>query len=133
MRRAATVVFLIMAFLILAAPARAAVAATGPGGFLAGFVPPVIVISPGEGITYANADIAPHNLRASESFIPKRKAKKVEWCSGYDKGKCPLFWSETIGTGASADVLGLDALKSGEQHAFFCSLHPNMTGILIVR
>src|SRR5687767_12363193 len=93
--------------LLLPAPARAAVAVTGPGGFVAGFVPPIVVIEPGEGITYANADIAPHNFIASDDFMSKKQAKKAKWCSAFDKGRCPLLWSQTIALGESTEVLGL--------------------------
>lgn len=121
--------------LALLAPtqAQAAVAVTGPGGFVAGFLPPVVVVAPGEGITYANADVAPHNFIAQDSFMTKKQAKKAKWCSGYDKGKCPLFWSPTISLGNTTEVLGLENLKSGETHVFYCSLHPGMKGTLIVR
>lgn len=119
--------------LLIPGSARAAVSVTGPGGFLAGYVPPVVVIAPGEGITYANADIAPHNFVADGHFMNKKQAKKAKWCSGYDKGKCPLFWSPTIALGNSTEVLGLEFVKSGESYAFYCSLHPGMKGTLIVR
>ena len=125
----------VLSCLVLAAPtaAQAAVALTGPGGFAAGFLPPVIVVAPGEAITYANADIAPHNFIAYEAFMSKKQAKKAPWCSGYDKGKCPLFWSDTITAGQSTEVLGTEYLESGDQYAFYCSLHPGMKGTLIVR
>jgi plastocyanin len=116
-----------------AAPAGAAVAVTAPGGFVAGFVPPVVVVAEGEEITYANADVAPHNFLALDAFRTKKQAKKAKWCSAFDKGRCPLFWSETITAGQTTDVLGLEVLKSGDQYAFFCSLHPGMKGTLIVR
>lgn len=116
-----------------AVPARAAVAVTAPGGFVAGFVPPIVVIAPGEGITYANADIAPHNFVADGAFMTGKQAKKAKWCSGYDKGKCPLFWSQTISAGNSTEVLGLENVVSGESYGFYCSLHPGMKGTLIVR
>ncbi len=116
-----------------AAPASAAVAVTGPGGFVAGFVPPVVVIAPGEGITYANADIAPHNFIAYDAFLNKKQAKKTEWCSGFDSGRCPLFWSDTITAGATTDVRGLERVKSGKSYGFFCSVHPGMKGTLVVR
>lgn len=114
-------------------PAHAAVAVTGPGGFVAGFLPPVVVIAPGEGITYANADVAPHNFIAYDAFLNKKQAKKTKWCSGYDAGKCPLFWSDTITAGKTTDVLGLQNVKSGDSYGFYCSLHPGMKGTLIVR
>ena len=122
-----------MSLAVTAAPARAAVAVTGPAGFVAGFVPPVVVVAPGEAITYANVDIAPHNFIAYESYMNKKQAKKAPWCSGYDKGKCPLFWSETITAGETTEVRGTEYLKPGQQHAFYCSLHPGMKGTLIVR
>ena len=115
------------------APAGAAEVVTGPGGFVAGFVPPVVVIAEGEGIKYTNADIAPHNFVAADAFLPKKAAKKAKWCSSYDAGKCPLFWSLTIGTGESTEVLGLETLSAGDQYAFLCTLHPNMKGTLVVR
>ncbi|MBW3595578.1 MAG: hypothetical protein KY391_08375 [Actinobacteria bacterium] len=133
MRKAAVFVAALSVIVASAAPASAAVAVTGPGGFVAGFVPPILVIAPGEGITYANADIAPHNFVAYDSFLSKKQAKKTKWCSGFDAGKCPLFWSETITAGSSTEVLGLERVKSGKSYGFYCSLHPGMKGTLIVR
>lgn len=116
-----------------AAPANAAVAVTGPGGFLAGFVPPVVVIAPGEAITYVNADIAPHDFVAYDAYMTRKQAKKAPWCSGFDRGKCPLFWSQTITAGQSTEVLGTENVVSGKQYTFYCSRHPGMKGTLIVR
>ena len=124
----------LIACLVLVAPAaKAAVAVTGPGGFVAGYLPPIVVIAPGEGITYTNADVAPHNFVAYESYLSKKQAKKSPWCTGYDKGKCPTFWSQTITLGKSTEVLGLENVESGKSYAFYCSLHPGMKGTLIVR
>lgn len=127
--------FLLVTVLVVgsAAPAQAAVALTGPGGFLAGYIPPVVVTAPDEAITYVNADIAPHNFVALDTYLSKKAAKKAEWCSAYDKGKCPLFWSPQISIGQSTEVSGVEFLKSGKQYGFYCSLHPNMKGTLIVR
>ena len=133
MRKAGVFIAAVSLFLGSAAPAGAAAAVTGPGGFITGFLPPIVVIAPGEGITYANADIAPHNFVAYEAFLTKKQAKKTKWCSGYDVGKCPLFWSDTITAGDSTEVLGLERLKSGDSYGFYCSLHPGMKGTLIVR
>lgn len=116
-----------------ASPASAAVAVAGPGGFAAGYVTPVVVTAPGEAITFANFDAAPHNFVASDAFLSKKAAKKAKWCSGYLKGKCPLFWSSTITAGETTEVEGVDFLESGAQYEFFCSLHPNMAGTLVVR
>jgi plastocyanin len=116
-----------------AAPASAAAAAAGPGGFAAGFVTPVVVSAPGEAITFANFDVAPHNFVASDAFLPKKLAKKAKWCSGFGKGKCPLFWSPTVLAGETTEVEGVDQLEAGAQYEFICTLHPNMKGTLVVR
>lgn len=118
---------------LFAAPAWSAVAASGPGGFAAGYVTPVVVTAPGEAITYVNFDVAPHNFVASDAFLAKKQAKKAKWCSAYDKGKCPVFWSPTITAGETTEVEGVDLLKSGTQYEFICTLHPNMKGTLVVR
>lgn len=118
---------------VLAAPASAAVAAAGPGGYAAGFVTPVVVTAPGEAITFANLDVAPHNFVASDAFLPKKLTKKAKWCSGFDKGRCPMFWSQTINAGQTTAVEGVDFLESGAQYEFICTLHPNMRGTLVVR
>lgn len=115
------------------APARAAVAAAGPGGFAAGFATPVVVSAPGEAITFTNADVAPHNFVADGVYLPKKEAKKARWCSAYTAKTCPFFWSATVGAGESADVEGVERLESGKQYPFFCSVHPGMKGTLVVR
>lgn len=114
-----------------AAPAEARVAAAGPGGFATGFATPVVVTTVGGTVTFVNSDVASHNFVADEDFVPKKLAKKKQWCASYSKGKCPLFWSPTITAGQQTDVLGLGLLKSGQTYSFFCSLHPNMRGTLV--
>lgn len=134
MRKALCLVVAAGFLLVGAAPASAATAVvTGPGGFLAGFLPPVVVIEPGEAITYVNADIAPHDFVAYDSYMTKKQAKKAPWCSGFGPGKCPLFWSSTIGAGQSTDVLGTENVVSGETYTFYCSRHPGMKGTLVAR
>ena len=133
MRR--TIVGLAAASLLaaLAVPAHAAVAAAGPGGFAAGFATPVIVVAKGEALTFVNGDVAPHNVTAFDAFLSKKDAKKAKWCSAFDKGKCPLFWSPTITAGEQTTVEGLDRIETGKQYTFICTLHPNMKGTLIAR
>ncbi len=121
------------AVLVATGPASAAVVVTGPGGYVAGFLPPVVLIAPGEDITYTNADVAAHNFVAADAFLSRKGARKAEWCSGFKKGRCPLFWSPTIGMGESTEVRGLEFVKSGRQYGFVCTLHPNMKGTLVVR
>jgi plastocyanin len=116
-----------------AAPAGAATAAAGPGGFAAGFATPVVVSAEGEAITFINGDISPHDFVADGVFLARKAAKKAPWCSGFRKGTCPLFWTPTITAGETTDVSGIEFLKTGEQYPFFCSRHPGMKGTLIIR
>ena len=102
-----------------------------PGSFAAGFATPVVLAQKGAVVTFHNADLAPHNVIASDAFVPRKAARKTKWCSGYQAGRCPLFWSATIGMGDNTPVLGLQRIKPGKQYAFFCSLHPNMRGVLV--
>src|SRR5918997_3517019 len=106
------------AALVLAAPApaHAAVAAAVPGSFAAGFATPVVVTAPGEAITFANDDPAPHNFVADGVYLPKKEAKKAKWCSAFTAKTCPLFWSPTIAAAETTAVEGVDGLESGQQY-----------------
>jgi plastocyanin len=118
---------------LLAPPAAAAVAAAGPGGFVAGFATPVVVVERGETLTFYNADVPMHDFVAVDAFTPRALERKTKWCSGYRRGRCPLFWSARIGVGGSTKVLGLTRVKPGKQYSFYCTVHPGMKGTLIVR
>lgn len=125
-RRTATFSALALATALLAAPASAQApgdpvglqVATGPGAqFLgsAAYAPPVVPLPQGVGLTYTNADVARHNVCARDA--------------GPD-GE-PLFCSPLIGVGQSVAVDGVEALEPAD-YAFYCTLHPNMTGTLSV-
>jgi plastocyanin len=92
-----------------------------------------VVVEKGEALTFYNADVPQHDFVAEGAYVPRKAAKKTKWCSGFRPGKCPLFWSPKIGAGQSTEVLGLNRVVSGKQYTFFCSLHPNMRGTLVVR
>lgn len=113
------------------APAKAVVAAAGPGGFAAGFATPLVIAPAATGVTFVNGDIQPHNVIANEDFFSKKAAKKIEWCKSYPTKKCPVFWSETVAVGETTPVLGIEDLVSGQQYSFFCSIHPGMKGTLV--
>ena len=131
--RRTTLLIALVGLLSAATPsANAAVAATGPGGFVAGYVTPVVVMQEGDGVTYYNFDVAPHNFVADGVYLSKKAAKKAKWCTAFE-GKCPIFWSPQITAGESTEVQGLDALKSGDQYGFLCTVHPNMKGTLVVQ
>ncbi|MDQ4125522.1 MAG: plastocyanin/azurin family copper-binding protein [Actinomycetota bacterium] len=133
--RATRYVAAVSAALILAAPApaQAAVAAAVPGSFLAGFATPVVVAAQGEGITFVNADPAPHNFVADGVYLSKKESKKARWCTSFPAKACPLFWSPTIAAGETIEVEGLERLEAGARYPFFCSAHPGMKGTLVIR
>ena len=117
-------------------------AVAGPGGFSYGYLTSEITISKGDSISFTNLDAVRHDIVhdvASDGFGGK---KKVPWCKGKsdDHGDhaghgdaCPVFWSETIPGGARTEVLGLKRVKPGQSYTFFCTVHHNMKGTLIVR
>lgn len=118
--------------LALAAPAGAVVAAAAPGSFQTTYATPVVVTTVGGTVTFVNSDIQPHDVVAFEHYLPKKKAKKFEWCTKFPKTKCPIFWSEVISAGGTASVQGLENVEAGQQYTFFCSVHPRMQGTLVV-
>ncbi|MDP9067616.1 MAG: hypothetical protein M3N53_04590 [Actinomycetota bacterium] len=117
---------------LVAAPAHAAPAVSGPAGFVTGYATPLVVMNEGEGVTFSNFDIAPHDFVALDVYLSKRVARRTKWCSAFEHG-CPLFWSPRIGVGQSTEVLGLQRVEAGERYRFFCTLHHNMIGTLVVR
>jgi len=68
-------------------------------------------------LSYTNLDVVQHDVVASDT--------------GPDGA--PLFRTPLVGFGASAKVEGLEKVQSGKTYGFFCSLHPNMRGSLIVQ
>lgn len=104
------------------------VVTSGPGGFLAGYAPPAVVVQKGGSLTYLNMDIAPHDVLADEVYGPDDEL----WCANYPAGRCPLFWSALITLGQQAPVYGLENVTPGATYPFTCSLHPNMQGTLVV-
>ena len=110
MRRAA-----LLAAILLATSLPAGHAA--PNGISAAgnrFLPGDITVTQGDSLTFANADVQPHNVVSDATTK-----------SG------PLFRSNVATTGQSADVSGVGALKPGT-YPFYCSLHPAMRGTLTV-
>lgn len=113
-------------------PAQAAdvVYASGPGGMFTGWTQPVIVIRPGDTITYVNIDIALHDVVADGVYGPDEP-----WCNeinGYQVGECPLFGSGLAGLAESKKVHGLNRVKPGQSVPFICTLHQRMKGTLIM-
>lgn len=79
------------------------------------YVNPNVTIDQGELLTFRNDDFAQHNVVSRDRDEFNRR----------------LFASPTIGTGRTAEVEGARYLVTGS-YAFFCTLHPFMTGTLTV-
>jgi plastocyanin len=129
MRAAKPLLAIVSAGVLLfhATPAEALVAVAAPDKQ---YVNKTVVAPVGGPLVFANADLQPHNVVAYKKYLPKKT--KRPWCAYYPKGKCPLFWSETIGNGQVTQVMGLEYVKSGTDYVFFCSIHPQMKGTLVV-
>jgi len=115
---------------VMSAPAADAVVAIAvPGSYMVGYATPQTVTAVGGPLAIVNGDTQPHNFIALQA---KRPNGSAPWCSSYQSGKCPLFWSEAVGTGGVTTVEGLDDVESGKTYLFYCSLHPSMIGTLNV-
>ena len=111
------------------AQGAAATVVAGPVAETFGFAGPAAVTTVGGPLVLVNADPGvPHNVWSDA----KRPKSSASWCTAFAKGQCPLFWSETISGGETADVLGLERTVSGTQYTYFCSVHPGMQGTLLV-
>ena len=101
-----------------------------PGSQLTGvYIAPVSVAVTAAEVTFVNLDAAataPHNIKAVV-FGPD----SAPWCGPYPDNRCPLFVSAlvTVGGTSTADLRNTDV---GGTYDFVCSLHPNMTGSLMV-
>lgn len=76
---------------------------------------PQVTMAQGERLTFANSDIASHDVTATQT--------------GPDNA--PLFSTPLIGQGQEAFVEGSQYLTTGS-YGFMCSIHSNMTGTLTV-
>jgi polyvinyl alcohol dehydrogenase (cytochrome) len=80
-----------------------------PGSVVATYATPIVVLPHGQPLSFVNGDVPQHDVVA-------------------DNG---AFRSVLVSTGGSAPVAGADKLAPG-QYSFYCSLHRNMTGTLVV-
>ena len=90
-------------------PTPAQTVLTAPGATNTTFATPVIVLPQGSPLNYTNLDTVAHNVTSSQG----------------------LFSSPTESLGGSAPVSGVQNLAPGT-YSFYCSLHPWMTGQIIV-
>lgn len=101
----------------LPAPGTGSAILTGPGAAAAGYLTPVMVVEQGGSLSYTNLDVVQHDVVARDA--------------GADGN--PVFRSELASLGETVPVEGMDRTEAGETYPFFCSLHTNMRGQLIVR
>ena len=81
----------------------------GPGAVVTTYATPVVTVSQGSPATFTNLDVAQHDVISSQG----------------------LFSTPLISIGESTPVTGVEALAPGS-YGFYCSLHRNMTGTLVV-
>ena len=74
-----------------------------------------VTIDQGERVTFTNTDVAEHDVVARDRGADDK----------------PLFRSELTSLGGSVPVEGTEYLSTGN-YRFFCSLHPQMEGLLRV-
>lgn len=135
------------------AQALDSLAVAGPGTFATTFATPLVVVDPNGSLTFANFDVASHNLRhdlrpnplaeADSSPDPQPTAAKEPWCFDADGNfkdplpadgiiGCPRFWSDSIAPSLSTPVRGNAHLEHGKIYPFYCTIHPYLQGYLVV-
>ena len=133
----------------LGAPSRAQVAER-PGALalpqakVYGYATPVIVVTPGEEVSFTNVDIEMHDIVQDVATDGVGSKKPMPWCKKAKKKKghgrhshhgtgCPLFWTPLISLGKTTPIYGLQNVESGETYTFLCTIHHGMSGTLVVR
>jgi len=76
-------------------------------------------------LTFTNLDLRAHDVVSDADGPPDNP-----WCGRFLNRACPLFASPLVGLGGQATVEGTDQLAPLESYAFYCSIHPWMTGTL---
>jgi plastocyanin len=83
----------------------------GPlAAFYGKYVTATVVMFQGATGVFRNFDVAPHDVTSNAG----------------------LFGSATVGLAKTTPIFGLETLSPGK-YGFFCRIHPNMKGTLIVR
>ena len=114
------------------------VVATVPGSVYVGYLPPVVIVEKGGSLTYSNFDTTEHDFVQDVEADGFGGPRKAPWCKKMAQGGhhhshgCPAFYTPLLASGESAEVEGLENVKSGVRYTFFCTKHHNMQGTLIV-
>lgn len=95
----------------------------GPQGSATNYLTPQVVTTAGSVVSFTNLDQTTHDVTSRDTrvVVVKKKKKKV-----------PLFSAPITSGGQMTEIPGTAALKPGS-YDFYCSLHPGMTGTLVVQ
>lgn len=89
------------------------------------YAPRNVVVDTDGTLWYTNADLRAHDVVAVATGPSDNP-----WCGRYAAGACPLFASRLLGLGEQGVVEGTHQLTPTDSYAFFCTVHPWMTGTL---
>lgn len=112
MRRAAVLAAVLLASVLQTQGNAADAVITAAGNT---FAPANVSVTQGAKLTFANADVAPHNVVSDATT----------------RTGAAVFRSNVVSAGETTDVKGVDKLREGA-YPFYCSLHPSMRGTLNV-
>jgi plastocyanin len=95
----------------------------GPQASATNYLTTQVVSTAGSTVSFANLDTTTHDVtsRATRTVVVKKKKKVV-----------PLFSAPITAGGGVSAIPGTSGLKAGT-YDFYCSLHPGMTGTLVVQ
>lgn len=130
--RIATALVALCALLLPSTAARAddRIYVSTAGEQFRGYTLPVFAIVEGDSMTYANLDLASHNVESDGRL----RSDYPDWCrlGRFLEGRCPLFWSPLVGLAEDTPVYGVGDLAPGT-YPFICRPHSGaMRGVLVV-
>ena len=133
-RIAATIAAAVVALGVVPSHADKLIYVSGPAGQYTTYTVPVLVIKAGDSVDYTNVDIAAHDViaRNTEPWYQGCAANGAVAPSATDPvGSCPVFWTTLIGLGRTVPIRDIEDEPQG-MYDFYCSIHSNMKGILVV-
>ena len=93
-----------------------------------------IIAGPGaSSSTYATPVDGHAGRRAAELPEPRHRAARRAWPTRRRRTAARSSSTKLIGLGETVPIEGLDRVVSGQTYGFYCSIHPGMTGQLLVQ